>query len=229
MSTEVSALYLLKGAICALEQCEFLLRDANTLYRSGSYSNAVVLAALAYEELGHWKMLLELRKKVLGGEIVTLEQVKAYGQDHLRKQDAGVGPLTFSADDSSELGRLMVAHRTSEHGSAEKTNAAVQLEKAGERKLGRLAGDRHKLRMAALYVDALSVHEWNRPSRKVSQQQARDFIREAVNDYATPYNQQYSNLEFLERDNPEWLRVLREWSDRPKLPSPESPSFPEPH
>ena len=58
MSTPVTPQYLLKGAVYALEQCGLLLRDANTLYRSGSYSNAVVLAALAYEELGHWKYFL---------------------------------------------------------------------------------------------------------------------------------------------------------------------------
>jgi hypothetical protein len=35
-------LYLLKGAVYALEQCGLLLRDANTLFRGGSYANTVV-------------------------------------------------------------------------------------------------------------------------------------------------------------------------------------------
>ena len=109
-----------------------------------------------------------------------------------------------------------------------RNDANAQIEEVREHKLGRLAEDRHKLRMSALYVDAVSIHEWNRPSRKVSQRQACDFIQEAVNDYATPYNQRYSDMTFLDQDNPEWLRVLQEWPDRPTLPPPEWPPFPEP-
>ena len=44
--------YLLQGAAYALEQCGLLLRDAIVLYRNGSYSSAVALAALAREGLG---------------------------------------------------------------------------------------------------------------------------------------------------------------------------------
>jgi AbiV family abortive infection protein len=166
MSTTVSPLYLLKGAVYALEQCGLLLRDANTLYRSGSYANAVVFAVFAYEELGHWNILLDLRADVLSGRVLTAVQVQGYGNDHLPKLEAGVGPLTFSADQSTGLGRLLVTHRTAEHGSAEKNDAATKLEEAGEWKLGRIAEDRHKLRMSALYVDAVSIQEWNRPSEK---------------------------------------------------------------
>jgi len=39
--------YLIEGAAYALEQCGLLLRDANLLYRSGSYASAVALAAFA--------------------------------------------------------------------------------------------------------------------------------------------------------------------------------------
>jgi AbiV family abortive infection protein len=49
---EVSPQHLLHGAVYALEQCGVLLRDANVLYRSESYANAVVLARFAQEELG---------------------------------------------------------------------------------------------------------------------------------------------------------------------------------
>jgi AbiV family abortive infection protein len=64
----VSPQYLLEGAAYALEQCGLLLRDANLLYRSGSYASAVALAAFAREELGRWKILRDLRKKVLHGD-----------------------------------------------------------------------------------------------------------------------------------------------------------------
>lgn len=116
---------------------------------------------------------------------------------------------------------------TAEHGSAEREAATAQFQEIGKRKLRRLPEDRHKLRMSALYVDAVSISEWNRPSKKISQREAHDFIRDAANDYAQPYHQQYSDLSFIEQRNPEWLRVLQEWPDRPELPSPEWPPFPE--
>ena len=50
MPASVSPQYLLEGAVYALEQCGLLLRDANLLYRSGSYATAVALAAFAREE-----------------------------------------------------------------------------------------------------------------------------------------------------------------------------------
>ena len=94
-------------------------------------------------------------------------------------------------------------------------DATTQLEEAGKHKLGRLAEDRHKLRMAALYVDAVSIHEWNRPSRKVSRGQARDFIRDAVNDYSTPYDQRYSNYSLLNKPILNYSRRCRRGTDRP--------------
>ena len=144
-------------------------------------------------------MLLLLRDEVLAGEIITLERLKDYGEDHVQKQQTGVASLTFADDQSSGVGRLLVRYMAAERGSTEWKNAATQLEEAGKHKLGRLAEDRHKLRMAALYVDAVSIHEWNRPSRKVSRGQARDFIRDAVNDYSTPYDQRYSNYSLLNK------------------------------
>jgi AbiV len=48
----VTPKYLLQGSAYALEQCGLLLRDANLLYRSGSYASAVALAVFAQEELG---------------------------------------------------------------------------------------------------------------------------------------------------------------------------------
>jgi AbiV family abortive infection protein len=50
MSASITPQYLLEGAVYALEQCGLLLRDANLLYRSGSYATAVALAAFAREE-----------------------------------------------------------------------------------------------------------------------------------------------------------------------------------
>ncbi len=227
MSAQVTPQYLLRGAIYALEQCGLLLRDANTLYRSGSYATALALAAFAREELGHWTILLAVRDRVLTGERLTIIDVQMYGKDHVRKQEAGMKGLMFSADQSSSLGRLIVARMSAAPGSAEWKAADDQLTKLSKLKQKRLPDDRHKQRMSTLYVDAVSVHQWNRPSRNVARLEAYEFVRAAVNDYATPYDQQYSNLEFIERSNPQWLQVLQEWPDRPELPAPEWPSYPE--
>lgn len=202
MSTQVGALHLLKGAVRSVASA-----CPRRTWSLGNTSGP--------------------SRKGAGGETVTLEQVQAHGQDHLRKQDAGVRSLTFSADQSTALGCLMVTPMTAAHGSAEREAATAQIEELSKRKLRRVSEDRHKLRMSALYVDAISTSEWNRPSNKVSQQEAYDFIRDAVNDYATPHHQQYSDLQLIAQDNPEWLRVLQEWPDRPKLPSSEWPPFPE--
>jgi AbiV family abortive infection protein len=86
----VSPQYLLEGAAYALEQCGLLLRDPNLLYRNGSYANGVAVAAFAREELGRWGLLLDLRKKVLSGEHLTIEKVKAHCGGHVRKQEAAI-------------------------------------------------------------------------------------------------------------------------------------------
>jgi AbiV family abortive infection protein len=57
MPQPVSAGYLLHGAAYALEQCGLLLRDANILYRNGSYASVIVLAGFAREELGRFTTL----------------------------------------------------------------------------------------------------------------------------------------------------------------------------
>jgi AbiV family abortive infection protein len=67
MSASVTPKYRLEGAVYALEQCGMLLRDANSLYRSASYATAVALAAFAREELGRWRILLDLHREVVGG------------------------------------------------------------------------------------------------------------------------------------------------------------------
>ena len=100
MSSPVTAQYLLEGGAYALEQCGLLLRDANMLYRSNSYANTVVLTAFAQEELGHSIILFQLRKKLLHGENITIEDIKKCGDKHLPKQEAGMLGATIRVPDS---------------------------------------------------------------------------------------------------------------------------------
>ena len=127
MSTNVSPQYLLKGAVYSLEQCGLLLRDANVLYRGGSYATAVVLAAFAREELGQWKILRDLRREAVGGEQFTIDYVKACCEDHETKQKAGVMSITMHGRRDSGFGRLMDTAHTNP-GSKEWTDAREELE-----------------------------------------------------------------------------------------------------
>jgi hypothetical protein len=74
--------------------------------------------------------------------------------------------------------------------------------------------------MAALYVDVTSGGNWNRPMTGISQEQARDFLQDAANDYRLQY-WRYSELKILEAEDPELFQGLTQWVDRPQLPHPE--------
>src|SRR6516225_5698252 len=150
MSASVSPQYLLEGAAYALEQCGLLLRDANLLYRSGSYASAVALAAFAQEELGRWKMLVDLRKKVVDGDHLTVEQVRTRCGDHVRKQEAGVMSTVMRTDKDSGLGNQTRA--SAKPGSKEWKAADEEIKRLDRQKAKGAPGDRHEQRMDALYV-----------------------------------------------------------------------------
>jgi AbiV family abortive infection protein len=146
MAASVTPEYLLEGGAYALEQCGLLLRDANLLYRSGSYASAVALAEFAQEELGGWRILRDLRTEVLGGKRLKIKDIQDACKDHESKQRAGALSSTIKADTDSKLGRLL-------HNSP--AAAREQLEKLHRRKAKRVPSERHEQRMSALYVDPL--------------------------------------------------------------------------
>ena len=217
---QVSRQFLLEGAVYALEQCGRLLSDANMLYRNGSYSTAVALAAFAREELGRWRILLDLRKKVVSGGQVTFEEMQAQCDDHVTKQRAGMVSLTMRGDRDSGLGKVLQARIKTSPGSPEWKAVDEQIKKLDRQKERRTPDDRHRQRMSALYVNAVSADRWSRPVQEISQASARDFITDAVNDYGGQYGQRYTQLEFVKADDPELFSALAQWSDRPELPHP---------
>ena len=157
--SSVSPRYLLEGAVYALEQCGLLLRDANLLYGSGSYASAVALTAFAREELGRWKILLDLRRKILAGERLTIEEVQNHCEGHVRKQEAGMTSITMRADRDSGLGKLLQTRTSTTPGTEEWKAANEQVEKLDRQRKRRVPDDRHKQRMSALYVDAVSLDQ----------------------------------------------------------------------
>jgi AbiV family abortive infection protein len=224
MPASVSLTYLREGAAYALEQSGLLLRDANVLYRNGSYASAMVLALFAQEELGRWKMLRDLRRKVLEGERrLTIEDIQEHCRDHVRRQRAGMMSTTMRADRNSGLGKLLQARTSSIPGSDAWKAADGGIKKLDRQKAKRTPGDRHEQRMSALYVDAVSPDQWNRPINEISAAEAFDYLQDAANDYSIQ-RERYTNLEIGKPDDPEFYSALETWTERPILPSPEWPS-----
>jgi AbiV family abortive infection protein len=218
MSASVTPEYLLEGAVYALEQCGMLLRDANSLYRSASYATAVALAAFAREELGRWRILLDLRREVVGGKNVTIEAIKDRCDDHVTKQKAGMLSFTMRADRESGLGRLLRSRMEASPGSNEWAETDDKLTKINREKKRRIPDDRHEQRMSALYVDPVSIGRWNRPSLAISQMSAYEFLQDARNDYSIQQGNRYANLEILKAIDAELCNALEQWPDRPTLP-----------
>jgi AbiV family abortive infection protein len=230
MSAPVTPQYLLEGAVYALEQCGLLLRDANILYRSGSYANTVALAAFAREELGRYKILDGLRSEVLAGKNITIEEIKDRCDDHVTKQQAGMLSTTIRVTDrDSVLGKLLSDRMTAHPQSAAWKTASAALNKITKAMQKRSPTDRHKDRMVALYVEPVSGNKWNRPT-DISRSFAREFLEDAVNDYAVQYGQGYitSPEPILKDINPGLYCALEQWSDRPELPPPEWPPIDSP-
>jgi AbiV family abortive infection protein len=216
MSGQVTAQSLLHGAVYSLQQCGILLGDAKLLYENRSYATALALAAFAREELGRWGMLLELSKRVLGGESLTVEGIKAACDDHVRKQEAGMMSLTLRADSGSGVGKLLQSRMSAPLASKERQDADKQIDKIDQLKTKRTPDDRHRLRMKALYVDILSAEQWNRPAQVISQTAAYEFLVDAMNDYGLQRSQRF--LELLKDDDSELHDALVQWSERPELP-----------
>jgi AbiV family abortive infection protein len=202
--------YLLKGAAYALEQCGLLLRDANLLYRNGSYASAVAVALFAREELGRWRILLDLRTKVLGGERVTIEEIQERCRGHVTKQEAGMLSFVMRVETDTALGGIFGTYVNAKHGSEEWQTAKEQLEQTT------ISFERHKQRMSALYVDPVP-EGWNRPTKEISHVTAYAYLKGAADDYSV----QYYNYTLGGAD-PE----LERWFSRPILAIPERPEMP---
>jgi AbiV family abortive infection protein len=220
MPASVTPKYLLEGAAYALEQCGLLLRDANTLYRSGSYSSAVALALFAREELGRYRILLDLRKKVLGGYHLTTQEIRERCKHHERKQEAGMLSFVMRITDTP-LGGILGTYLAVKYGSEEWKTAREQLEQARQS----IPIERHKQRMSALYVDAITPRRWSRPTTEISLLSAHAYLQDAASDYSGQY-ERYADPDTYKPDDLELYTALETWIGRPPLPLPEQPSLP---
>ena len=223
----VTPQYLLHGAAYALEQCGLLLRDANILYRSGSYASTVVVTAFAREELGRSSILFDLRRRTLAGEAFTVKQIRQACKNHVAKQQAGMLSLTYSANKETSLGKAMRAIMENPPQSTEWQETDAELKRIDEANRKRIPKTRHEKRIAALYVEPTSGNRWVRPAA-TSATEAHDFLQHAVNDYAGRYHQRYITSAGLHLKllDPELYEALEQWSERPELTPPEWPAYP---
>jgi len=161
----VDSAYLAKGAYLALEQGGLLLRDANCLYRSGAYASALVLAAFAREEFGRAGILLDLRSKVIAGEVVTTARIERACENHVTKQEWAVLSTMMTVEDKeSGLGKLLQTRLHAHPHSEEWKAADRELKQIDEVQRKRAKNERHKQRMRSLYVEPDDFGGWNRPS-----------------------------------------------------------------
>jgi AbiV family abortive infection protein len=216
----VTAQHLLEGAAYSLEQCGCLLRSAQVLHQSGDHATGKALALLAFEKLGQWTILLDLRRDILAGRCqFTVKEVNDICGDHARKQKAGMKSITIRMEGDQGFKKLLDARNTAKPGTPEQREANERIDKVDRQKQRRVPDERHKQRMEALYVDALSESEWNRPITRVSARDAAEAIDDAINEYRPVEQQQYTHLEFVRLFDEELHDALRAWPDRPSMPN----------
>jgi hypothetical protein len=145
--------------------------------------------------------------------------------DHVAKQRAGMLSTTMRADRDSGLGKILNARLQTRPGSPEWKALEKQITDIDDRMTKRVPGERHRQRMIAHYVDPISPTEWNRPSEKVTQEFARDFLTDAVNDYSIQSQQHYAMPELIKDGDPDLYSALTGWADRPAMPKPEHPAY----
>ena len=210
----VSELILFKGAYYALEQCGLLLRHSAILHKEQVASTAAGLALLAREELGKYRILLDLWRKAMDtGSCPSPEDIHHAIEDHVEKQKQAQLSVTNRMQGP---GGLLDRLRSRIRCARQTTKAFEQLDKQKRR---RTPDDRHASRMRAFYVDPSETGQgWNRPS-DFSPTEARDILNDAVNDYSIQRSKMISS------SDPMLMSALNAWPDPPELPLPPSPDM----
>ena len=217
----VSADVLLKGAWYSIEQCGCLLRDAVTLYSKQRYASAVALALLAREELGRYRILLELWRKAVNGKPVSVDDAQAACEDHVIKQRKAQLSVVYRAEGGG-VAELLRVRLNARPASPEWKKADEQLKQLDEKKLKRTPSDRHSTRMRAMYVDINDGGtDWNRPAAFL-EGEASSCIVDAVNDYAVQVDK-LNQIEMLKEEDASLVSALDAWVDKPPLPTPKWP------
>ena len=210
---------LLRGAWYAVEQSGLLLTNAIGLHSSKAYASAVVLALLAREELGRGNILLVLWRKASGGADVSVEEVQKACDDHVEKQRQGQLSTTYRTQSADGLAKLLQERFKAMPGTSEYAKLDKQLKKIDEQKAKRTPGERHAIRLKAMYVDLNEVGtEWNRP-HLLPMGEATNCLTDAINDYSVKQDR-LTQLDILKITDPDLATAISGWNDRPALPLP---------
>ena len=147
------------------------------------------LATFGSEELGKWKMLRGLRREVLAGKQVTVKQLNKLCLDHEEKLSTAIADIRLSDDESASLVRKLMNATPAEYAAVDE-----KIQQLFERRRQDLPGERHRTRLTALFADALSATEWNRPTKRITKEKAKKFLSDAMNDYSGMGYQVYTGF-----------------------------------
>jgi AbiV family abortive infection protein len=137
--------------------------ETQTCCIAAAPASAVALALFAREELGRYRILLDLRTQVLGGDHLTIKKIQDRCKKHEHKQEAGMLSFVMRVETDTALGGLLGTYLNVKHESEEWKTAREQLEQARQS----ISVERHKQRMSALYLDAVAPDLWSRPTREI--------------------------------------------------------------
>jgi AbiV family abortive infection protein len=203
---------LLQGAWYALLQSAHLLTDAVLLFGAGRASTAAGLALLAREELGRFRLLLDLRKNAVAGRLPSVGELKNSYKDHRIKQQWGQTGVTMRGLPANWTDKFLEKIKQK---PMDEELILKDMFKPLESKRRRDPQDRHELRGKCFYVDVESSGAvWNRPWL-MSKEEAERIIIDATNDYHMMLlyvrrKQQYFGAELG--------AALDAWADKPELP-----------
>lgn len=217
----VSTRILLEGAWYSLHQCGVLLCNAMTLYNAGGESSAVGLAMLGREELGKYRILMELwRESDRTGTCPTVEDVRAACGEHVEKQRNALLSWSFTGEPGSALDTA-IRTRLSHHPQDAEYRQAEQFLQTAQKAWSKRAPDAwHQSRMAALYVDLDdSGLRWKRPAEQVGAE-AKKLLTDAVNDYAVQRHRMDDPGLLRDLGDPRLADALGAWPERAELPGP---------
>lgn len=170
---------LLEGAFHALAHAGTLINDAVLLFRARRFSNALVLAVFAREEIGRHRIFLEESTSLPTGGAIDLAVLRAKTDDHVEKlrHSETVTMVTLPkdlADQLTEVSRRQTQPETKE--------VLTKIRRHARRQHKRKPHAIHERRIRALYVEPLEKGGWSVPSA-VTEDEARDLIAAVISDY----------------------------------------------
>jgi AbiV family abortive infection protein len=216
---EVSAQFLLEGAVYALEQAGQLLHDAHLLYKNQRYGSAIVMALFSREEIGRYQLIRKLRKGMVeAGGVVTTKNIDQECDDHVKKQKLGHLGFLIKSAPGDQLWDLLMKKTNNHWESAEYQEADRRIDAILTRWNSQLPHERHELRQKALYVEPDdSGLTWNRPKEQTKEEALKQ-IEGTSNAYNMAIDR-FTRRDDYRQEDPTFYDDLQAWKDCPLMPN----------